>query len=581
MERDSDVETVQADDEWLQTRRSSHSSFDEEELFSSSGSLSSLDEFSDAESDCSTPLVRSAARGDTVACRRLLQRGAAIGCVDSHGWTAVHEAARRGHHDTLALLLSPPDSGSTQPDNNTADADNNTELPDNNTDSERQTALPDINAVGPGRQTALHVAAQQGHASCVRLLLSHGARAAAADARRLTALDMCADAGIARLLTDQAKVQRLIGARDKAGQTKLHRACCAGDIATVHGLLAQGADFSIADNAGWTPLHEAALEGHALVVGALLRRGADFAARGFGGDTPLHDACANGHVDVVRRLLAAGADAQLPNAKGATPTDMAREAGHDDVLCAIGGVTNDDAEVSKADAGIAKVEAKPSTSKQKSSGPSKRSSEAAAEVNYHFSSSAPRLSRDERKLKELVGSIERMERHGARPRKRPRLVPAVEPSVPRAQPLLYTVQLRSGCFVVDLQVRMLLGMSEITPNPLFRAYPHLRRQKITNGQKERLWAPLTAVTSSKDNATLANRTMAGGVKDKQQFVNLPLYFVSFDEAVNIIRRDFPQIGKLVTSALDLGPAVKVSRPWTGPHPMMPLKYALKLHFADM
>ncbi|KAJ2345347.1 hypothetical protein GGF43_005244, partial [Coemansia sp. RSA 2618] len=110
MERDSDVETVMADDEWQRTRRSS-SSFDEEELFSSSGSLSSLDEFSDAESDDmddGAQLVRAAAHGDTAACVRLLQRGTHIDSADSHGWTAVHEAARRGHEETLAQLLAPP-----------------------------------------------------------------------------------------------------------------------------------------------------------------------------------------------------------------------------------------------------------------------------------------------------------------------------------------------------------------------------------------------------------------------------------------------------------------------------------------
>ncbi|KAJ2341119.1 hypothetical protein GGF43_006244 [Coemansia sp. RSA 2618] len=204
----------------------------------------------------------------------------------------------------------------------------------------------------------------------------------------------------------------------------------------------------------------------------------------------------------------------------------------------------------------------------------KRVREEAPQVNYHFSS-APRLSRDERKLQVLVGTIERLEKHSTRPRKRPRLQPSPTPQ------LLYTVQLRSGSFVVDLQVRLLLGMSNDAPNPLFRAYPQLRRQKLTVPQKERLWGPLSMAASGEQAGADAKLASVLGAHDRMQFVGMPLYFVSADEVVNVICRDFPQIGKhLVTVALDLGSPAKVSRPWTGPQPMMPLKYALKLHFAE-
>ncbi|KAJ2848519.1 hypothetical protein GGI22_005718, partial [Coemansia erecta] len=81
---------------------------------------------------------------------------------------------------------------------------------------------------------------------------------------------------------------------------------------------------------------------------------------------------------------------------------------------------------------------------------------------------------------------------------------------------LYTIQLHSDpptskldYFVVDLQIRLLLGMRVGTPkddggsdnddsraaesNPLFAKYPSLCRQRVTESQKERLWEPLAGM----------------------------------------------------------------------------------------
>ncbi|KAJ2890055.1 hypothetical protein GGI21_006324, partial [Coemansia aciculifera] len=92
--------------------------------------------------------------------------------------------------------------------------------------------------------------------------------------------------------------------------------------------------------------------------------------------------------------------------------------------------------------------------------------------------------------------------------------------------------------------------------------------------------------------------------EKKKFVALSLYFVKLDEVVEIIRRDYPQISKqLITITLDLstiGIAAAPAPPhmrsladvfdrdepprqcpeWTGPQQMMPLRYALKLHYRD-
>ncbi|KAJ2374518.1 hypothetical protein IW150_003056, partial [Coemansia sp. RSA 2607] len=279
-------------------------------------------------------LVYFASKGDVVVCKKLLMRGASIGVTNSRGWTAVHEATKNRHKDVLELLLNPPtrarQHSETEPG---SDGSSVSDPLESRIVRQLRSPYPNVNmTTAHSRLTPLHQAVMNEDMLAVRLLLDNGASTSITNSRQLTPLDTCSDERIARLLTERAKIQRSILLRDKAGQTKLHRACNAGDIEQTVSLINQGADINMKDNAGWTPLHESALEGHNSVVVALLRRGADYGAKGFGGDTPLHDACANGHYDVVRSLLVAGADPYLKNSKGITPEDMAREEEQEEVI---------------------------------------------------------------------------------------------------------------------------------------------------------------------------------------------------------------------------------------------------------
>ncbi|KAJ1736721.1 hypothetical protein LPJ72_001137 [Coemansia sp. Benny D160-2] len=281
-------------------------------------------------------LVYFAGKGDTSVCRKLLLRGASIDLADSNGNTPIHAASKHGYTDTLDLLLDPPVRAQTEDTTISNGKDSTSESSDAYVLRQLLSPFPNVNLTTSNlRLTPLHLAVLNDDIHAVRVLLEHGAYTSITNSRNLTPLETCSNEKIARLLTDRAKVQRAVLTRDKAGQTKLHRACNAGDLEQTVSLIKQGADIDMKDNAGWTPLHEASLEGHNDVVLALLRRGADFNARGFGGDTPLHDACANGHVDVVRSLITAGADPHLQNNKSITPESMAKEEDQDDVLLVI------------------------------------------------------------------------------------------------------------------------------------------------------------------------------------------------------------------------------------------------------
>lgn len=141
------------------------------------------------------------------------------------------------------------------------------------------TDRPDLNEATGDGLTALHLAAQSGHAGILEALLNAGAEV---------------DPGTR------------IGS-----YTPLHIASSQADSAIVSLLLNAGADAqAITTNSHVTPLHLAAQEvGGAESVKLLLEHGADPNAREISaGQTPLMFAAASNQADSIRLLLQAGAD---------------------------------------------------------------------------------------------------------------------------------------------------------------------------------------------------------------------------------------------------------------------------------
>lgn len=112
--------------------------------------------------------------------------------------------------------------------------------------------------------------------------------------------------------------------RNEKGETGLHQACIAGNLAQVRRLLDQKHPVNVRDFAGWMPLHEAANHGHIEIVRLLIERGASINDKGgkmCDGVTALHDACGNGCLEVVEVLLEAGANATMRTDLRETPLD--------------------------------------------------------------------------------------------------------------------------------------------------------------------------------------------------------------------------------------------------------------------
>jgi hypothetical protein len=137
-------------------------------------------------------------------------------------------------------------------------------------------------------QTALHIAAEEGHAELVAFLVDkYGAK---------------------------------VNAKDQAGWTPLFCACKWGRVRVADLLLHRGADAGMRSNDNATALHyyvrhdypalgaaDAALPGLALrVLRALLDSGADQNAQNTNGEIPLHIAAYTGVVSSVESLLSLG-----------------------------------------------------------------------------------------------------------------------------------------------------------------------------------------------------------------------------------------------------------------------------------
>lgn len=130
---------------------------------------------------------------------------------------------------------------------------------------------------------------------------------------------------------DAADVSRCLkaknpNARDKYGQTPLHRAAARSKMpAVVTTLVKAGAKINARNTDGWTPLHFAARENGTLtVMKTLLRVGAKPNARDQKGNTPLYLAVVNKKSsETLTTLLKSGADPNIRNQHGQAPLHYA------------------------------------------------------------------------------------------------------------------------------------------------------------------------------------------------------------------------------------------------------------------
>ncbi|KAK6324022.1 hypothetical protein J4Q44_G00063610 [Coregonus suidteri] len=271
----------------------------------------------------SCPLHLASAGGHAEVVKVLLEAGASVAEEDAEGMTAIHLAARNGHTHILDVLkgsisfkVTSSKTGLTalhvaarfgQVDFvreilTKVPATMRSDTPNSNSREGIPVHQPPLES----GYTPLHLAAQSGHESVVRLLLnSPGVQAdKETDIQGSTPLHLAAQNGhmsVVGLLLSRSS--SLLHLRDKQGRTCLHLASASGHVAMVRVLLGQGAEINHTEESGWTPLHYAAKAGCLDMVRFLVESGASASVECQGGRTPLQYAARDNHQGTVSFLL--------------------------------------------------------------------------------------------------------------------------------------------------------------------------------------------------------------------------------------------------------------------------------------
>lgn len=341
------------------------------------------------------PLHLAVQAGQTAIVRHLVARGASLRRRDDSSFLPLHWTCYQSDPDSVEVLL-PRGRGSWRDELGETPLAKCARLDNLPVMRELLRHRPELLEVGNElEQTPLRLAADQGSAEMVELLLAHGADAEVTDGDGVSPLHIAARRGeesivgllLAAAASDPrdregnrpihyaayfgkaAAFQRLWRpgtelAANHAGQTLLHHAAHGGDVTILRLLLEEAIDMDRVDRDGRTALHFATLKTHRAAAALLLERGADrripdvdgntaihlsaasddpllmrlFLSRSMldvrdrAGNTPLHHAAGWGRVENVRLLLAAGAAPGLKNKAGQTALEVAEASGRKRVV---------------------------------------------------------------------------------------------------------------------------------------------------------------------------------------------------------------------------------------------------------
>ena len=180
--------------------------------------------------------------------------------------------------------------------------------------------------------TPLHIAAQNGYTSLVKLLLEQGAAKDSKDKNGATPLHVAVKYGHTKVIKRLFKYGAQIEVQNEHGYTPLHIALLNGHTNLVELFLQQDVTLDKPDKNGNTLLHYAVKQNNNTIVSFLLDHGTDLTTQNKYGVTPLHAAAENGHASIVKLLLAHNAPVNIKNKNGETPLYCASKCDHEEVV---------------------------------------------------------------------------------------------------------------------------------------------------------------------------------------------------------------------------------------------------------
>lgn len=185
----------------------------------------------------------------------------------------------------------------------------------------------EVDAADESGTTALHLAASNGHATTVALLLEHGASVdiRVAEDQDFTALHYAVIGRHAQVVDLLVAAKANVHARDAAGRTPLSWAAEVYRPIPVRIYQLSAMDAPLHQNQTRDP-------GRADPVKALVAAGANVDSRDRAGRTPLITAAQHGAVRAVEALLAAGASRRAKDDEGQTALDVAEVRGDQTII---------------------------------------------------------------------------------------------------------------------------------------------------------------------------------------------------------------------------------------------------------
>ncbi|RVE71314.1 hypothetical protein OJAV_G00050520 [Oryzias javanicus] len=191
--------------------------------------------------------------------------GSGPAALDS-GLSLLLQAASQGNVTLLSMLLNQPDSTTNISTTNTS----STIITSSAGMDNKPNHLPPEDHLNMNQNSALCVAACNGHKECVKLLLSSGFSADISHENGFTPLHFAAANGHTCCVEELLAAGAAVDAAAADGQTSLYLACEAGWLDCTRALLDAGADRSLATADGCTPLHAAVHSGHVEVLRLIL-----------------------------------------------------------------------------------------------------------------------------------------------------------------------------------------------------------------------------------------------------------------------------------------------------------------------